>query len=275
MPELPEVETIRRDLLAQVVGCRLLKIDLLWPGMVEKPTPEELCRRVMGQQIQDILRRGKYLLFSLSSGDTLVLHLGMSGLLLVRPASAKPAAFARAVFHLDDGRTIWFPDRRKFGGMWLAKSAEEVVGKLGIEPLEPGFTPEAIGRLFGQRNVPIKALLLEQELIAGIGNMYADEALFAARIHPLRKGQDLSPQEIKRLHQAIRQVLQAGIEHNGASVDAYLRPDGQPGVAQDSFMVAHRNGKTCHSCHSPIERIVVRGRGTYFCPRCQPEQAKG
>ena len=271
MPELPEVETIRRDLLAQVVGSRFVRVALLWPGIVHQPSPEEFCRRLIGQEVRDVRRRGKYLLLSLSGEETLVLHFGMTGVLRLESDSADAGRYARAVLYLDGGRELHFCDQRKWGVMWLVKDVEEVVGKLGVEPLDAEFTPEVMGTLFGRRTAPIKALLMEQGLIAGIGNMYADEALFAARIHPLKKGKDLSGAEMERLHRAIRQVLQAAIGHRGASVDTYRGLDGEPGVAQDFFKAAHRDGETCSDCGSPIERIVVRGRGTCFCPCCQRE----
>ena len=269
MPELPEVETIKNYLLPRVVGRRFTGITLLWLGMVRKLPPEEFCRRLVGRTVEDIRRRGKYLLFSLSSGEILILHLKMSGFLLLRPSPAKPEPYTRALFHLDNGAELRFCDQRRFGTIWLVKDEAEIVGKLGPEPLDPGFTPEVLGRLLRQHSMVIKALLFDQNIIAGIGNMYADEALFAAQIHPLRKARDLSWEEVKRLHEAIRRVLKAAIEQSGASVDTYQRPDGELGTAHFLFKVAHRDHELCYDCGTPIERILVRGRGTYFCPKCQ------
>lgn len=269
MPELPEVETIKNDLLSQIVGRCFTRVVLLWEGIVRGVSAEEFCRKLIGQRVEGVERRGKYLLFLLSGGETLILHLKMSGSLLLKPAAAEPDDYARAIFYLDDGRRLCFCDRRKLGVMWLVRDRDAVVGKLGPEPLEPGFTAEVLGKLLSQRRAPIKALLCDQGFLAGIGNMYADEALFRARIHPLREAGNLSREEIKRLHQAILQVLRQAIGKGGASVDTYLRPDGELGEAHFDFQVAHRRGEPCAICGIPIERIPLRGRSTYFCPRCQ------
>ena len=155
--------------------------------------------------------------------------------------------------------------------MWLVEDKNTIVGKLGPEPLEADFTPQVLLKRLNNRTAPIKALLCDQTFIAGIGNMYADEALFAARIHPLRSGKSLSRGEVKRLHSTIRQILSAAIGNKGASTDTYFRPDGTRGTAHFEFKVAHRRGQSCLVCGTPLERIVVRNRGTYFCPTCQPE----
>jgi len=269
MPELPEVETIKNHLLPQVVGHHFTKVTLLWARSVRQPPPEEFCRRLVGQTIEDIHRRGKYLLFHLCDGEKLILHLKMTGFLLLQPSSAELEPHTRAIFHLDNETEIHFCDQRKFGAMWLMEDETEVVGKLGPEPLDQNFTPEALGEVLSRHNMPVKALLCDQNIIAGIGNMYADEALLASRIHPLRKAKDLSRKEAGRLHKAIRQVLIAAIGHGGASVDTYQHPDGELGLAHFFFQVAHRGGERCYVCHTPIQRISLRGRGTYFCPKCQ------
>ena len=269
MPELPEVETIKNCLLPQVRGRCFTGVTLLWPGLVRQPSPEEFCNRLSGQQIEDIQRRGKYLIFRLSQGDRLVLHLKMTGVLLLQPSSAPAQPHTRAVFHLGKEANIHFWDQRKFGAAWLVGDELTVVGNLGPEPLDERFTPEVLGKILSRHNMPLKALLLEQNIIAGIGNMYADEALFAARISPLKSGHDLTEEETKRLHQAIREVLSAAIQHSGASVDTYKQPDGELGTAHLFFQVAHRRGERCRNCHAAIQRTTVRGRGTYFCPVCQ------
>ncbi len=271
MPELPEVETIRNDLLPQLVGRHFTGVKLFDNQIVRQPLPEEFRRRLVGQTIKDIRRRGKYLIFQLSNGEVLIMHLKMSGFLRLQP-SAKPEPYTRAIFHLDNDTKLRFCDQRKFGVIWLMKDEVEIVGKLGPEPLEPSFTPEVLSRLLHQHSMPIKALLCDQNIIAGIGNMYADEALFDAQIHPLRKAKDLNGEEVQRLHQAIRQVLNAGIKQSGASVDTYQRPNGELGTAHFSFQVAHRNNELCYNCHTPLARILVRGRGTYFCPKCQGDK---
>jgi formamidopyrimidine-DNA glycosylase len=274
MPELPEVETIKNELLPHLVNRRITGVTLFWEGIVRQPSVKEFYSRFIGQRLTGLARRGKYLIFSLTSGEALVIHLKMTGSLLLRSASAEPDKFIRAILHLDNGPEIRFRDPRKFGVMWLVKDADTVVAKLGSEPLEAGFTPQVLAERLRNRKAPIKALLFDQTFIAGIGNMYADEALFAARIHPLRSGGSLSPDEIERLHGAIQQVLWSAIGNKGASVDTYFRPSGEIGTAHFQFQVAHRiSGKFCSNCGTPIERIVVRNRGTYFCPHCQPQEA--
>ena len=269
MPELPEVETIKNCLLPEMVGRRFIGAVLLWPRLVRQPSPEEFCYRLAGQAIENVRRRGKYLIVDLSRGDKLVLHLKMTGVLLIQPSSALVEPRTRAVFHLDNDKDLRFCDQRKFGAVWLVRDEMTVVGKLGPEPLADDFTPEALEGILLRHSIPIKALLLDQNAIAGIGNMYADESLFAAGISPLRRAADLSGDEARRLHHAIREVLKAAIGRGGASVDTYQKPDGEPGTAQFSFRVAHRRGERCHVCNCAIGRTVVRGRGTYFCPRCQ------
>jgi formamidopyrimidine-DNA glycosylase len=270
MPELPEVETIKTELAPYVIGRRITGVTLLWEGIVRQPSVAEFQSRITGQKIVGLARRGKYLLVSLSRGDLLIIHLKMSGSLLVVHDSPEPPRFTRAIIHLDRGVNIFFRDPRKFGLMRLVKDKESVVGELGPEPLEPEFTPELLQKLLAKRQAPIKALLCDQNLIAGVGNMYADEALFAARIHPLRTGASLTREEIERLHQAIRRVLRAGIGNKGASIENYYRPNGTTGTAHFEFKVAHRGGEPCPNCGTPIQRITVRNRGTYFCPKCQP-----
>ena len=271
MPELPEVETIKNELLPYVIGHRIADITLLWERIVRQPSVEEFYSRLIGQEITGIARRGKYLIFSLTSGDLLIIHLKMSGSLLLKPASAPLERFTRAIIHLNNETVIFFRDPRKFGVMRLVADRNNIVGKLGPEPLEPDFTPQVLAQRLAKRKAPIKAVLLDQHFIAGIGNMYADEALFAARIHPLRASDSLSPDEIKRLHWAIQQVLWAGISNKGASTDTYFRPSGERGTAHFQFQVAHRRGQNCPVCGTPLERIPIRNRGSYFCPNCQPE----
>ncbi len=271
MPELPEVETIKNELSPHVVGHQITGVTLFWDRMVRQPSLQEFCSRLVGQRITGLSRRGKYLIFGLSSGEWLVIHLKMSGSLLIKPASAEADKFIRAIIHLDGGISIHFRDPRKFGALWLIADKNTVTGKLGPEPLEARFTPQRLQNSLNKRTAPIKALLCDQGFIAGIGNMYADEALFAAWIHPLRAGGSLSPDEVKRLSRAIKEVLKSAIGNKGASTNTYIRPGGELGTAHFQFRVAHRGGKPCPICGTPIERIVVRNRGTCFCPRCQPQ----
>jgi|TARA_B100000315_G_scaffold89522_1_gene82258 formamidopyrimidine-DNA glycosylase len=271
MPELPEVETIKNELTPHIIGRTVTNVTLFWEGIVRQPTVTEFRSRLIGREITGVTRRGKYLLVSLNSHEWLIIHLKMSGALLVRPDSSEPPRFTRAIIHLDNSTRVFFRDPRKFGLMRLVRETASIVGKLGPEPLEPGFTSPLLSQRLNKRSAPLKALLCDQKVIAGIGNMYADETLFLARIHPLRAGGNLSPKEIKCLHRAIRQVLQTAIKNKGASIENYLRPDETPGTAHLEFMVARQPGKPCSRCGEPIERITVRNRGTYFCPECQKE----
>ncbi|MFC2025301.1 bifunctional DNA-formamidopyrimidine glycosylase/DNA-(apurinic or apyrimidinic site) lyase [Chloroflexota bacterium] len=269
MPELPEVETVKNELLPYVAGHCITGVTLIWEGIVRQPSAGEFCSRLIGQCITGITRRGKYLIVSLTSDDLLIIHLKMTGSLLLGRDSSEPPKYTRAIIHLDKDTNVFFRDPRKFGMMRLVKDKNSIIGKLGPEPLEADFTPEVLAQRLANRKAPIKALLLDQGLIAGIGNMYADEALFAAKIHPLRVGKSLSPEEIERLHGAIVRTLWAAIGNKGASTDTYIRPDGTLGWAHTYFKVAHRGSVSCPNCGTPIKRIVVRNRGTYFCPKCQ------
>ena len=270
MPELPEVETVRNELLPHVIGRHITGLTLVWEGIVKEPSAEEFLSHVIGQKIEDITRRGKYLMVRLGSGEYLVIHLRMTGSLLLKPAPAEPYKFIRAIVHLDKETGLYFRDPRKLGVMWLVEDTNSIVGKLGPEPLEADFTPQVLAQRLNNHIAPVKALLCDQTLIAGIGNMYADEALFTARIHPLRSGKGLSQDEVEGLHNAIQQVLWAAIGNKGASIVNYYRPGGELGTAHFEFKVAHRRGENCPVCGTPITRIVVRNRGTYFCPKCQP-----
>jgi formamidopyrimidine-DNA glycosylase len=201
----------------------------------------------------------------------------MTGSLLLKRKGENPpmtSPYVRATFRLDDGTEMLFTDRRKLGTISLVKDESELNEKLGPEPLDPDFTPQVLAKRLSSRKAPIKAVLCDQEVIAGIGNMYADEALFFARIHPLREANSLSEGEIKRLHQAIRDVLTRAIGNGGASISDYRRPTGEKGSQQYDFYAAHRGGQTCKVCATPIERITVRNRGTYFCPKCQGKAAE-
>ena len=270
MPELPEVETIKNELLPYLLGNRITGVTLFWAQIIRQPSVEEFCSRLLGQRITDINRRGKYLILGLTSGEALIIHLKMTGSLVLKPASAEPDRFIRAILHLDKETELYFRDPRKFGVMWLVKDKNIIIGKLGPEPLDASFTPQLLAHRLNNRTAPIKALLCDQSFIAGIGNMYADEALFAARIHPLRSGRSLSQDEVEHLHNAIQQVLWSAIKNKGASVDTYFRPSGEVGTAQFQFQVAHRlSGKFCPVCGTPIQRLPIRNRGSYFCPKCQ------
>ncbi len=268
MPELPEVETIKNELRPLVAGQSFTQVAILDSKLVCGDSVEEVRRGLIGQKIESLERRGKYLIFRLLNCRSLIMHLRMTGSLLLNPKETD--RYARAVFHLSNGQRLVFNDRRRLGLIRLLDDANTVVCKLGPEPLDESFTVDIFERKLSRHHIPIKAALLDQCIVAGIGNMYADEALFAARIHPLTKADDLSPAQVQTLHNCIRTVLGAAIDSKGASVDTYVRPGGGLGTAHFDFKVAHRGGEPCPICSSTIERCVVQNRGSYFCTSCQP-----
>jgi formamidopyrimidine-DNA glycosylase len=269
MPELPEVETVKNQLAPHVIGRTITKVTLLWDRMVKRQDPAEFLRLVAGQKIIEMTRQGKYLIVHLSNGSKLIIHLKMTGSLLLGTTESETPQYTRAIIHLDDGQNVFFRDPRKFGVLNLVKDLREIEGKLGPEPLESGFTLKGFSAGLVKRSAPVKSLILDQKFIAGVGNMYADEALFLARIDPRRPANSLKKTEIKRLFDAIHEVLIAGLKYGGASVVTYFHPDGTVGTAHQHFNVAHNQKKECPVCGGPIERVVVGGRGSYYCPRCQ------
>jgi formamidopyrimidine-DNA glycosylase len=269
MPELPEVETVKNQLAPHIIGRTITEVTLHWERMVKGRDAAEFLRLVTGQKIMDMTRQGKYLIVHLSNGSKLIIHLKMTGSLLLGKNDSEPPQYTRAIIHLDDGQNVFFRDPRKFGVLKLLKDTKEIDAKLGPEPLGEEFTLKYFTEGLAKRTAPIKAFILEQKFIAGVGNMYADEALFLARIDPRRPANTLKKTEIRRLFDAIHEVLLAGLKYGGASVVTYFHPDGSVGTAHQHFNVAHNQKKECPVCGGPIERVVVRGRGSYFCPRCQ------
>jgi formamidopyrimidine-DNA glycosylase len=269
VPELPEVETTLNDLKPAVVGRQIRNVDVLSPATIAEPAGEIFRRGLIGRKVINISRRGKHLVFQLDNSQFWIVHLRMTGSLLLKPSTEAPEKYVRIIIYLDNGTAIHFRDVRRFGRMWLVRDKNKIIGKLGPEPLEAEFTPEVLANILDNRKVAVKGLLLDQTLIAGIGNMYADEALYYARIHPLRPVNSLTKGEIKRLHSAIQKVLLEGINNKGASTETYIRPGGTKGEAHLQFQVAHQKGKECPVCGGPVERIEVHQRGTFFCPRCQ------
>jgi len=267
VPELPEVETIRNELSPEIVGRRFTRVTVYDAMPVRQPDLEGFCRGLVGQKTSSLERRGKYLVFRLSNGGALIIHLKMTGVLLLNPEQAD--RYTRVVFQLDNGSQLIFADRRRLGSLWLVYDEKAIIGKLGPEPLSAEFSADALSRRLQKRRAPIKPVLLDQAVVAGIGNMYADEALFAAGIHPQRRANSLSLEETRDLHQAIHDVLSSAIGSKGASVDTYTRPDGGLGQAHFSFRVAHLGGRPCADCGTPIQRVTIRNRGSYFCPHCQ------
>ena len=270
MPELPEVETVARGLHRHLAGARFTGAAVYWPRTLARPAPDELQTRIAGRRVRSVGRRGKYVVFDLDRGYLLV-HLKMSGRLAVVPAGQPPDPHTRATFDLDDGRQLRFQDTRKFGRVYLVDELEEITAPLGPEPLADDFSPDDFVRLLAGRAGRLKSLLLNQEFLAGLGNIYADEVLFAAHLHPLRRADSLTGAEQTRLYEAIRSVLQRAVASGGTTLPDrnYLDAEGREGAYQNEVAVYGRKGKPCRECGTPIERLVIGGRSTHFCPRCQ------
>jgi formamidopyrimidine-DNA glycosylase len=273
MPELPEVETIRRQLAPALEGRRLARIQVRDPRWCEPAPPDAIEDALNGRLIERVGRRGKYLIFSFEDDVHLAMHLRMTGNLLLVPADAEEPGHLRVVMELDDDRRVLFVDVRRFGtGDVLLGSdalAEFFASRLGVEPLSADFTAEALRALARGRKQPVKAFLLTQERVAGVGNIYADEALFRARIHPLRPVGTLRRPQVEALRDAVVESLEAGIDAKGASIDDYRHVDGAQGSFQDRFLVHTRAGEPCPRCGTTIQKLRAAGRGTYVCPRCQ------
>ena len=271
MPELPEVETVVRGLRGPLIGRRIVNMWQDWEPTIHSPGAAEFAARVCGQAITAIDRRGKYILIQLEH-DTLVIHLKMSGRLYVVAAEAANEAdkWVHVRFDLDAGRQLRFSDVRKFGRVYLTADVGMLLAHLGPEPLSEEFTLERFREGMKGRKRAVKALLLEQEFIAGVGNIYADEALFRAGIHPTTPAHQLTEDDAALLHQTIRDALLLGIQHEGASINWYRKPDGEKGESQNHFYVYGRAELPCRQCGARINKIRVAQRGTHFCQECQP-----
>jgi formamidopyrimidine-DNA glycosylase len=271
MPELPEVETVVRGLRASLVGRTITGMTAHWPRTIVSPELDEFAARIVDRRVQAVRRRGKYVLIDLDKGHLLI-HLKMSGRLLLVPASEPLDEYTHTIFDLNDGHQLRFRDVRKFGRVYLVESPEEVTGHLGPEPLEEAFTLADFRQVLGRRTGRLKSLLLNQEFVAGLGNIYADESLYAAHLHPLRAADSLTAEEQARLYEAIRAVLRRAIVSRGTTLDdtGYVDAQGEPGAYQAQIAVYGRAGEPCPTCNTSIERLVVGGRSTHFCPRCQP-----
>jgi formamidopyrimidine-DNA glycosylase len=271
MPELPEVEYVARQLRAELVGRRIDGVEVAWARTLGGMDAGEFAARLAGRTVVGVGRRAKYLLIELDDGQVLTVHRRMSGnLSFDGPGGRDP--YARAVLALDDGRRLVYSDPRKFGRLLLATREElpAAFATLGPEPLEADFTPEALAARLRGRNRSLKPLLLDQAVVAGLGNIYADEALFRTGLHPLRPGSSLSADEIRRLRDAIQETLRTGIEHGGTTFGRHRDAYNEAGRNLDYLNVYRRTGKPCRVCGTPIERITVAQRGTHFCPTCQP-----
>jgi formamidopyrimidine-DNA glycosylase len=269
MPELPEVETTVRALRDPLVGQIITEVRNYWPRHIATPGLSELQERIHGRRIAAIDRRAKYLVFKLSGDETLIIHLKMTGHLSVVNKEQPPDRYAHTIFALAGEQEIRFRDPRKFGRVYLVKDPAEVLAGLGPEPLEPAFTAALLAQRLQGRKRALKSLLLDQSFIAGVGNIYADEALHVAGFHPERRADQLNPDEIAVLHSAIQHVLEMGIAREGASISNYVKPDGSRGDMQNAVAVFRRTGQICYRCGLTIRRIVLGGRSTHFCPGCQ------
>ena len=287
MPELPEVETVCRQLEPEIEGRRIERLEVYDERWCRPVPPADLEAAVAGRTIEGLGRRGKYLLLALDGEQTLVMHLRMTGnLVLVDDGDALDPSegrrlyegerstserHLRARFDLDDGRELWFTDPRRFGEAFLIDDAalRERFARLGVEPLSADFTPEALAAIAAGRTAPLKSFLLDQSGIAGVGNIYADEALFRARLHPLSPAGSMRSEHHAALRDGVIAALEAGIAGGGASIDDYRDGRGERGRMQDEFLVHTRAGEECPRRDGTIQRIVVSGRSTYFCPVCQ------
>lgn len=271
MPELPEVETIARNLRlgAQgqpaIVGHQVLDARLLWARTLAEPRPDEFRKRLTGQVFKNVTRRGKFLVLSLSR-DWLLFHLRMSGDLLVKSGDSAPEVHDRLILELDGSLQLVFNDARKFGRVWLVSDIDNVLGELGPEPFDEKFSANDLYSRLQKTHRQLKPLLLDQTFMAGMGNIYVDEALNLAGLHPLTSANSLTKYQAKVLLSSIRRVLKDGIARNGASIDWVYRG----GDFQNYFRVYQRTGEPCPRCGTPIARIIVGQRGTHYCPHCQP-----
>jgi formamidopyrimidine-DNA glycosylase len=276
VPELPEVETIRRQLAPRVAGRTIVEAEVFDPLWCAPRAPEEVEADLRGERIVSLGRRGKYLVLELDDERFLVMHLRMTGnFLWVAEEDDQPGRpHLRVRLVLDDGNRLLFVDQRRFGTGVVVDGRERLedylTERVGPEPLEPSFTPAMLASAARGRKAPVKAFLLDQRRVAGVGNIYADEALFRARIHPLRPAGRLRRNELDRLHAGIVEALQAGIARQGASIDNYRDANGDRGSMQDEFLIHLREGKPCVRCGRPVVKMVAAGRGTYVCRHCQP-----
>lgn len=271
MPELPEVETIRRDLLPVVRGrtVRSAWISANAPRLAQLVPAEAFCRGLVGQRIEDVGRRGKYLLIHLEGGLTWIVHLRMTGRLQHGRDGCPDDPYLRAKFGLDDGSWLCFMDLRKFGTMWLVDDVDLVTGKLGPEPLDDAFDVGAFHGALKRRSAAIKAVLLDQAVLAGVGNIYADESLFRAGIDPRKAAQRISRPAAGRLHEAVVEVLLEAVGDRGSSFSDYVDAQGKAGYHHLKVRVFRRTDEPCFVCGTAVRRVKVGGRGTHFCPKCQ------
>ena len=277
MPELPEVESVRRQLEPALLGRRFERVEILDSRLVRPYEPAEVAAELERERVTAVERRGKYLVVRFETGRVLLIHLRMTGSLRHAPGGTlQDDPHRRAVVRLDDGSDVAYRDVRRFG-TWLllepGEAAPYLDARVGIEPLEAIFTAARLAERLGRRRAPVKAALLDQRTLAGLGNIYVDEALWRARINPLRPAESLDRNELRRLHRGIRAALEHGIARQGSTLRDYALPDGGSGTMQDEFRVYGRGGEPCDRCGTPIAKTRVAGRGTWFCPACQRQAA--
>ena len=264
MPELPEVETFARQLKPELVGKTILAADLRWNRTLATPSPKKFKEQIQGQKILDVGRRAKYLNIRLKDFNLLI-HLRMSGDLLIRNSTIGSEKHDRLILKLSGNKSLAFNDTRKFGRVWLTANIEDVLGKLGPEPFSKQFTPQWLHTALHQKKRQLKPLLLDQTFLAGLGNIYTDEALHIAKLHPVATSDSVTAKQAEALHEAIRKVLKEGIRRNGASIDWAYRG----GQFQNYFRVYDREGTACIVCGTEIQKLIVGQRGTHICPHCQ------
>ena len=277
MPELPEVESVRRQLEPVLVGRCFERVQIDDPRLVRPYEPAEVAAELDGERVTAVGRRGKYLIVRFASGRVLLIHLRMTGSLRSAPGESLPDDLhRRAVVTLDDGTDVAYRDVRRFGTWLLLEPGEAepyLAARVGDEPLDTLFTAARLGERLEGRRTSLKAALLDQRTVAGLGNIYVDEALWRARLNPLRPAAELDRNELRRLHRAIRAALEHGLARQGSTLRDYRLPDGSGGSMQDEFRVYGRRDEPCDRCGTPIARTQVAGRTTWFCPTCQPVQA--
>jgi formamidopyrimidine-DNA glycosylase len=273
VPELPEVETVRSRLAPALTGRTFERVEIGDARLTRPLDPVEVARELEGERVRLVDRRGKYLIVRFESGRALLIHLRMTGSLLHVPeGEGEDDPHQRAVVTLDDGSDVAYRDVRRFG-TWLLLEPSEVDtyidARVGREPLDAAYRARHLAERLANRRAPIKAALLDQRTVAGVGNIYADEALWRAQVHPLTPASELTPDEVKAVHKVVRESLRAGVRRQGSTLRDYQLPDGSRGRAQDRFKVYGRGGEPCERCGTPIDKIRAAGRGTWYCPRCQ------
>lgn len=272
MPELPEVETVKRALSRKVIGKKILKVESNFEKIVASPDFKTFQENVVGKRIESLSRRGKFLLFHLSSGRIMISHLRMTGHWLVAPKIGKNK-FMHLLFQLSEGQTMAYSDIRKFGRVWLIDTEEmgkfKPILKLGPEPLGNEFVFKEFSQKLSKNKSKIKVILLNQQTVAGLGNIYVDEVLHNAGISPRRPANRLKIAEKKQIFEAIRKIIAKAIEFNGTTVVNFTTPEGKGGEFQKQLKVYGKKGNKCLRCKGEIKRIVVAGRGTHYCPNCQ------